>query len=391
MNRTIWVVARRELSTRVRTRAFAVGTAAIVLIIAAYSAFLLSFSGGGEERVVGFVGQAASVEEPLRTVTEEQGSPIRTRDVADRAQGEQAVRDGELDAVLTGAPDALTLIVEREPDPTMRAALDSIVRQLALDAELAKQGIEPAKVRSAVDNAQVGVRSVSAAEPDAGGRLSLAMAAGVLLYMFLVMGGQTVAQGVVEEKSTRVVELLLSTIRPFQLLTGKVLGIGLTLLLQFAIISAAGTAVSMFSGMMPAPPTAVLSTLSWALVWLVLGFFFYATILATAGSLVSRVEDLHSVIAPVMMLLIVPFIVGVVLLTGDPHSPWGAVLSQLPGFSPVLMPMRIALGVAAPWEMALSVVVSLLATFGALTLAARIYSYAVLHMGARVKVTDVFR
>ncbi|MGI8309848.1 ABC transporter permease [Saccharopolyspora hattusasensis] len=155
--------------------------------------------------------------------------------------------------------------------------------------------------------------------------------------------------------------MLLSTIKPTELLAGKVVGIGLTNLLQLLIIAGAGLLAAGVGGMLTLPSAALASTLAWALVWFVLGFFTYATVLAAASSLVSRHEELQNVISPVIMVLVVPFVIGVSMLPSSPDSTFTAVLSLVPGFSPTLMPMRIALGVAAPWEIAVATVLSIAA------------------------------
>ncbi|RCW43640.1 ABC-2 type transport system permease protein [Halopolyspora algeriensis] len=389
--RTVGLVAGRELDTHVRKRSFLIGTLVMVLIIAAYPALMFFIGRSMGTTTVGFTGQATAVLQPVETTAESMGDPIETRETPDPATGRQQVREGELDALVTGTPGALKLVVEQQPDEELRSALNAVVQQRALNAELSRAGLDPAEVNERVASARVAVTSLEAADPQQGQRLALAMAAAFLLYFMLIGSGQMVAQGVVEEKSSRVVEILLSTIRPSQLLAGKVVGIGLTSLLQFVIIGAVGMVVTTAAGLMTLPSTALAGTLVWALVWFLLGFFFYATIMAAGASLVSRQEELQSVMTPAIMLLIVPFVVGVSILPSNPESSLGATLSLIPGFSPVLMPMRIALGVAAPWEIATALALTVLATVGLLWLGGRIYSNAVLRTGARVKLSEALR
>ena len=384
---TVWLVARREIITRVRSRAYALGTLAAIIVMGGYAVLTLFL--GHSTATVGFTGQSTAVAEPLERVAHSLGSPVETRDVPDLPSGASELREGELDALLSGAPDALTVTVRRDLDPTLKTALDTVVQQQALDAQLAQAGLTPADVHATVNGAHVAVTSLEPGDPQHAQRLALAMGAGVLLYFFLIIAGQAVAQGVVEEKSSRVVELLLSTIRPAELLAGKVIGIGLTALLQFAVLSGIGLAAALASGT-TLPPVALAGTLMWAVLWFLLGFFFYATILAAAASLVSRQEELNNVVTPVIMALVVPFVIGLSLLPQNPENAVARVLSLLPGFGPVLMPMRIALNVAAPWEIALSLALTLAATAALLRLAGRIYSRAVLHTGARLKLTDAW-
>ncbi|MDR7301470.1 ABC transporter permease [Haloactinomyces albus] len=389
--RTVWLVARRELDTRVRTRSFVLGTLVMILLIAAYPALMFFIGQNASATTVGFTGRAAAVIQPTEITAESMGESVEGREITDVADGKQQVRAGELDALVTGTPGALKLIVEDRPDAGLRAVLDAVAGQQALNTELSRAGLDPAEVNAAVASAKVAVTSLEPADPQQGQRLALAMAAAFLLYFMLIGSSQMVAQGVVEEKSSRVVEILLSTIRPSQLLAGKVLGIGLTGLLQFLVIGVVGVVATTTTGLMTLPSTASAGTLVWALVWFLLGFFFYATIMAAGASLVSRQEDLQGVVMPIIMLLIVPFVVGISILPNDPESSLGTALSLVPGFSPVLMPMRIALGVAAPWEIAVSIVLSVLATAALLWLGGRIYSNAVLRTGARVKLSEALR
>ncbi|MFR9730923.1 ABC transporter permease [Saccharopolyspora sp. MS10] len=389
--RTVWTVARREVTTRIRTRSFLISTGAILAVLVGYAALVLFIGQQGRTAEVGFTGQANAIATPFESTATRLGTEVRTSQVPDQATGERLLADGELNALVTGAPDALNLVVRDTPPPRIRTALDEVVRQQALDAELAMAGLEPAEVHAVLAGAHVQVRSLEPADPQRGQRLGVAIGAGAVLYFFLISFGQAVAQGVVEEKTSRVVEILLSTIRPAQLLAGKVLGIGLAGLVQFALVGGIGMLAAVGTGALALPSSALLGTALWTLVWFLLGFALYATVLAAAASLVSRQEDLQGVVTPVIMALVVPFVVGVSLLPSDPESPVGAALSLVPGFSPVLMPMRTALGVAAPWEAALAVLLDLVALAVLIRVGGRVYAGAVLRSGARTSLRDALR
>ncbi|PKW14057.1 ABC transporter permease [Saccharopolyspora spinosa] len=386
----VWLVARREIRTRVRTRGFIIGTLSIIVIMGAYAGLMTFIGNQASTTKIGVTAEATAIGEPLKAAGPNFGKSFEISTVP-APVGEQQVRDGDLEALITGTPEEPRLVVKRTPDDAIQAALNAIVQQRTLDAELARFGLDPAAVRATAESAHVAVTSLETEDPHRVERLVLAIAAGVVLYMFMIIAGQMVAQGVVEEKASRVVELLLSTIKPTQLLAGKVVGIGLTNLLQLLIIAGAGLLAAGVGGMLTLPSAALASTLAWALVWFVLGFFTYATVLAAASSLVSRHEELQNVISPVIMVLVVPFVIGVSILPSSPDSTFAAVLSLVPGFSPTLMPMRIALGVAAPWEIAVATVLSIAAIAVLLRLGGRIYSNAVLRTGSRVKIRDALR
>jgi ABC-2 type transport system permease protein len=227
-------------------------------------------------------------------------------------------------------------------------------------------------------------------DPERGQRLGLAIVTSVLLFMSLIGYGTAVAQGVVEEKSSRVVELLLATIRPIHLLTGKVLGLGAVGLAQLVTLGAVGLAGATASGLLTAPSAAA-SALVAAVIWYLLGFFLYASVYAAAGSMVSRQEELQSLVTPIMFPLFLPFLFAVSVLPGDPRNTVGTVLSFVPFFAPTLMPARAALGVAPWWQVGIAIVLTLATIVGVVQVAARIYRNSVLRTGARVTWSEALR
>ncbi|NYH79176.1 ABC-2 type transport system permease protein [Actinopolyspora biskrensis] len=389
----VWLVARRELRTRVRTRSFVLGTLFMLLVVLAYPAlmfFIGSSNAPASGTDVGVTPQATSLTQPLGAGTPGDAE-WRIQRVDDRQRGENLVREGELDVLVTGTSTEPELVFESGDHADLRRSLANIAWQRSLDEAMAEAGADPGQVRGQADRVEVTTTNLDSSDPQQAQRLVIAFVAAFLLYMFLIMTGQMIAQGVVEEKSNRVVEMLLATISSTQLMAGKILGIGLTGLIQFAVIGVVGFGAVSATATLVLPLGAVAGLLGWILVWFLLGFLLYATLLAAASSLVSRQEDLQSVITPVIMTLVVPFVVGVSVLPADPNSTLGTVLSFVPGFSPVLMPMRLALGVAAPWEAPLAAVFSLVASAVVLWLGGRIYSNAILRTGARVKLREALR
>jgi ABC-2 type transport system permease protein len=246
-------------------------------------------------------------------------------------------------------------------------------------------------VNSAVAASGIHVRSLETAPQYQGQRVVLGMVAGILVYLSLVIFGQFVSQGVIEEKTSRVVELLLATVRPWQLMLGKVVGIGVAGLLQMIAVVGVGAAVGLATGALTMPSAVAAGTAVWAVVWFLVGFVMYALLFAAAGALVSRQEDAPGVTSPILALIIVPYVVGISVLPAQPDNGTATILSLVPLFSPTLMPVRIALGVAAGWQIALTLVLSLLLTAGLLVITGRIYGNSVMRSGARVRLGDALR
>jgi ABC-2 type transport system permease protein len=211
------------------------------------------------------------------------------------------------------------------------------------------------------------------------------LAAGlVALLIVLVFYGQAVAQGVTEEKSSRVVEILLTTLSPRRLLAGKVLGIGLLGLAQLALAAGAALIAGRLAGGAGLPAAAP-ETVALVLVWFVLGYVFYSVAFAAAGALVSRQEDLQTAMAPVNVALIGAFYLALIVANGNPNALVAQIAAFVPPFAPMVVPTRMVLGDMTVLGLALAVVIDVIATAALIAVAARIYERAILHVGAPVK------
>jgi ABC-2 type transport system permease protein len=227
------------------------------------------------------------------------------------------------------------------------------------------------------------VRTLEASDPERRANRAIAFPAVLLLYGQLIGYGYTVAVGVVEEKATRVVEVLLSTIRPVQLLAGKIIGIGLVGLVQLLIIGGVGLAVAVGIDAIDLPPGAF-ATLGMVLLWFLLGYAFYSVLFAVAGATVSRQEEVQNTATPMSLVLVASFLAAISALN-NPDGTIATVASYLPPTAPLVMPVRVAAGAASGWEIIVSVLLTVAAIAVLVPLSARLYSGAVLRTGARVK------
>ncbi|MCP2250554.1 ABC transporter permease [Lentzea aerocolonigenes] len=388
--RAVSLVAKREFVTKVRTRSFLVGTAVIIAVLAGYVVLQSVLFDDQQRSVVGLSGQATQLADPLREKAKSFGIEVETRDVTPSGNPEQLVRDGSLDALVTGAPPALKMIVKGSGDEVLTTVLNDVLRQQVLVAQLAEAGITPQQVAQNLANVSVAVTALEPVDPQRGQRLAVGLIVAALLYYSLLVYGTMVAQGVVEEKSSRVVEILLATVRPWQLLLGKVIGLGAVGLLQLLVISTVGLGLSSAFNVVDVSELGGAALLTGVL-WYLLGFFLYATVFASAASLVSRQEELQSVLTPISMTIIVAFVAGINLMIGSPSGTTVMVLSLLPPFAPILMPGRMAMGVATSWQVVLAVVFALAAIAAITWLGGKVYANAVLRTGARVKLREALR
>ncbi|WP_251150497.1 ABC transporter permease [Cellulosimicrobium sp. Marseille-Q4280] len=388
----IRLVAGREITTRLRSKSFVWLTVILVgaVVLGGFVLNAASSSGPTAERV-GVTSTTADLAGAITATGEALGTEVETVEVSDDAAGEQQVRDGDLDALVTGSADDLTVVVDSELSTGLTAVFTTLAQQSALADAVTALGGDPAQVAGDVATAEPTVRTIGEPSEFDPTRYVTGLVTGVLLFMAIMISGQLIAQGVVEEKTSRVVELLLSTVRPWQLMAGKVLGIGLVGLGQVALVVAAGVGTALGLGLVDTSTIDLGAAAAWALVWFVVGFVSYALLMAGLGALVSRQEDVGAVTTPVTFLMVVPYIVGVSVAPWAPDNPLVVWLSYVPLCSPLLMPVRIALGSAETWEVLLALGLSLALIPVLVWLAAKIYSNAVLRTGARVKLKDALR
>ncbi|ABD11963.1 ABC transporter permease [Frankia sp. CcI156] len=392
--RVIRLIARREIVTRTRSRAFRITTGLFVLGIGAM-VLLTSLTGGSSASRIAFTAvdfrQAATVEAAARSL----GENVEVRAVADRAVGERAVLDGDVDAFVrvVATPGAAgnavyRVVVKKELGDRLTSVLSLAARQVALERQVVGLGGDPAVVGRAVSAATVQVSALRPASERDGARLLLGLLSGGLIYLSLLIFGPAVAQGVIEEKSSRVVELLLATVRPWQLMAGKVIGIGAVALGQLTLIGVVGVSLGLTTGQLDIPAGIAIGSVALALLWYLLGFAVYALLFAAAGALVSRQEDAGGVTAPMILLIVVPYVLGISVLPGSPDSGLILALAMIPLFAPVLMPMVIGIGSVAGWQVVVAMALTL-ALIGALVwLAGRVYGNAVKRGGTRVSIRE---
>ena len=284
----------------------------------------------------------------------------------------------------------MQVVVQKDLDDSLEAALRAAAGQAALDTEITRLGGDPARVAAAVAGASVHVDALQPPQHFDPQPLAVGSVAGILTYLALIATGQGVAQGVVEEKSSRVVELLLATIRPWQLMAGKVFGIGLVGLLQVMVVGVAGALAGRLTGVLDLSFTTTFSAVGRLVVWFVLGFTLYSLVFAGLGALVSRQEDLAGATAPAMMFLIIGYVVGISVLPSAPDNTGVAVMSLVPAFSPTLMPMRLAMGSVPLWQTLVSLGLAVVCV-PLLVVAGRIYRNGVVRTGAKVSLRAALR
>jgi ABC-2 type transport system permease protein len=378
------LVAAREISARVRDKNFIISSAVILVLLLGTLGLQVALDSGSEPTRVGVIGKVAQFEPALQAQGKALGVDVEVVELDDEDAGRAAIEAEDVDGVLvtegSGGPE---LLVQQSADGSLQAVVQGAVAQLSVAEQLAAAGLTDLDVPEV---------SVTALDPDAdadGQRVVVAIIGIGLLYGLLILFGQFVAQGVVEEKASRVVELLLATMKPWQLLAGKILGLGLLGLAQIVVIVAVGVSGALAFDLVDIPGELIGTALS-VVGWFVLGYALYAAIFAVAASLVSRQEDLGTVIMPTTLVLVVAFIVGV-QASSNPDGALAVVTSYVPGLSPLVMPVRQAAGDVAVWEIGLSVLLMLIAIALIVRLGGRVYAGALLRTSGKTKLRDALK
>ncbi|MGY1984942.1 ABC transporter permease [Blastococcus sp. SYSU DS0669] len=376
------LVAARELSTRIRDKSFIISSIVILVAIVGAMAFQVVVSSGGDGTRVGVVGGAPAVTASLEAQGEALDVDVTVVELDDEAAARAAVDAEEVDGALLAGADP-ELLVRESAGGALQAVVQGAVGQLAVAEQLAEAGL------TGLDVPEVEVTPLESGAAADGQRVVTAIIGVVLLYSLLILFGQFIAQGVVEEKASRVVELLLATMRPWQLLAGKILGLGVLALGQMVLIGVVGV-VGVLAFDVVEVPGELIGTVLTVIAWFLLGYAFYAAVFAVAASLVSRQEDLATVLMPTSMVLIVAFFVGI-QAASDPSGGLARVTSYVPGLSPLVMPVRQAAGDVAAWEVGLAVALMLAAIALIVRLGGRVYAGALLRTSGKIKVREALR
>ena len=216
----------------------------------------------------------------------------------------------------------------------------------------------------------------------------------MILYITIIMYGSSILRGVIEEKNSRIIEVLLSSTNSFQLMMGKLFGVGVVGLVQYLIWAGMGIA-SFFIASSSIPDIAELInispvTLVYFVLFFVIGFFTFSTLYMAVGAMSSDMQDAQSLSTPVTLLIVLPFIISFMVIK-DPTTHVSQILSFVPFFTPLIMFLRISLVMPPLWEIVTSLVVNIITIIALVWISARIYRVGILMYGKRPTVPEIIR
>jgi ABC-2 type transport system permease protein len=425
----VLVIIKREYMVRVRTKAFLIGTIISPLLMLALVILpgLLAATGGGNRNV---------------TVLDQSGDPklfdaLKSRvegrsigaDEANDSRGPSGTRYILSQKIVPPGQDAEEVIKadysqggEKDSDraylilppntlsdgkPEYRAkntsdfsirGLEGTLSAAITERKLAQAGLDEAKIRSYTKPVDLKTNKLGAtgeAQEDGGNSVIVGFVMLFFIYMSVLFYGLFVMRGVIEEKQSRIVEVVISSVKPMQMMMGKLIGIGLVGLTQISIWALSAAALSMFGASIFSArgvtfPHIPLSLLVCFVLYFVLGYFLYATLYAMVGSTVSSEEDAQQAQIPVTLLIVVPMMIfGMVM--ANPNSTSSIVLSMVPFFAPTLMMMRIAIINPPVWQIVLSMAIMVITILGCVWVAAKIYRVGILMYGKRPSIAELGR
>jgi ABC-2 type transport system permease protein len=385
--RQTWLVAAREIRERGRSRAFLASLLLMLLAVAAAITLPALLDPVPGTKDVGLTGASPP---QLVAAVQAQGdavdTAIRIHHYDTLAAGEDAVRDGEIDVLVV---DARHLAWRKRADEQLKAVVTGAIQVVAVRDRAEAAGVDPDELLAIVEPVPVTNVELGQVEGRSPDDETAAFLMTMVLFFSISTYGAMVLSGVVEEKSSRTVEVLLARMPARNLLAGKIAGIGVLGLGQIAATAVVALVAASLADSFDVPAVRG-SVIAWAVVWFVLGYALFATVFGTLGSLASRTEDASSVTGPVSIILVLAFMVSFAAI-GSADTTWAQLVAWFPITAPLAMPNRIAMGAATWWDPVFAALLTVATIAGLVVLGGRVYTRAILHTGATLSLGEAWR
>ena len=390
--RSVWLVAKREIIERGRSRGFLFSVLFTTALVVGSIVVPPLLFGNDDPTPVGLVEPVpGGLDTALLATAAQVDAELELRSYPDVAAADAALAAEEVDAVVLVPADLSSsgeVRFAEDADDGLVSLISLSVSAVRAQAVLTEAGVDPADL--AAVQVPPTVVELEPSTDDQAGQFLLANIGAVLILVGIFSFGFTVLTGVVEEKQSRVVEVVLSTVRPKDLLMGKVLGIGILGIVQLAIFGLAAVAAASFTGGIPLPSTTPGAVLMLA-VWFILGYALYATALGFLGALASRMEEASNASTPVTVVAMVSYFAALFGVTNDPNGVVATVATYLPPSAPFVVPLRVAFDAIGPIEIGLAMLSTIIGIYVLFSIGARVYAGAVLQTAGRMKLRDAWR
>ncbi len=390
--RSVWLVAKREIIERGRSRGFVLSVAfTTVLVVGSFVVPALLFGDDDATKIGVVQPEPPGLTLAITTTAGQLDRDVEIVPLADEAAADAALADESVEGVAIVPADLSApgeVRFDKEPDQFVTQLVTASVVALRTQAVLTEAGVAPAALLAAQQAPTVDSLDPQTDADDA--KFLFANIGAVLILVGIFSFGFTVLTGVVEEKQSRVVEVVLSTVRPRDLLMGKVLGIGVLGLVQLGVFVAAALAAAVLTDRFTLPATS-LSAILLLTVWFVLGYALYSTALGFLGALASRMEEASNASTPVTMIAMISYFVAIFAVINDPSGPVAQIATYLPPSAPFVVPLRAAFDAIGPIEIMISIAITVAGIWILFNVGARVYAGAVLQTAGRMKIRDAWR
>ena len=389
--RSIWLVARREILERGRSRGYILSVLFTTAIVVASLVVPAILRGNDQTTTIGVVQPApAGLDVAIESVAKRSDQTVEISTFESAAVADAALADGTVDVVVDMPADLSgpgEVHFNKGTDQAIAQLLSAATIGLRVQAVLAPSDVNQADL---VDAQQPpAISSIDARDEADQAQFVVANIGAIAILVGIFSFGFAVLTGVVEEKQSRVVEVVLSTVRSRDLLMGKVLGIGLLGIVQLAVFMGAALVATSMTSQLSLPQTTP-GALALLVTWFILGYTLYATALGSLGALASRPEEASNASTPVSMIAMASYFVAIFSVLDDPSGVVATIATFIPASAPFVVPLRAAFGAIPPWQIGLSIVITLLGIWVLFSVGARIYSGAVLQIGGRIKLRDAW-
>lgn len=384
-------VAWREIVTRSRTKSFRAITGILVLVAIIVPVALALWPDGDDDLrtvTVGLVDVEQATQQVILAFAEG-NLDIEFQEYSGSSNEvvSEAVAEGDIDVAVEPGP---TIVWNKDVDFEIAVVLNNAFQQEDVLARGRGLGLDEQDVAGLFTPLVVEERFVEGTDETDDVASVVALIGLMAAFLLPQAFGQLTLLSVVEEKSTRVVEVLLSHLRPRTLLLGKVIGLGVLAVIQLVVVVGGGIAALLLTSTFEIPasvwrfiPILVISVLG--------GLAIYNTLFALLGSLISRQEDAAQVMMPTLVPLMAGYIVGQSAIFGDADTGIAKVLTLFPLTAPMMLPIRVARDAIEWWEVTLSLGLLVLAVLLLIRVAGRVYEFTLLHTGARVGWRELIR
>lgn len=383
-DKTWQIVAGREVSTRIRDKGFLGGTAFMLALMVVIFVIVQVVGGRASTYDVAVIDQAGTnaTKAADKIVGADSEDSVTVKEVSTADDAEAAVSDGDVDAALLPAGDGYELVAEDEADEDLANALTAGVSQTVVEANAQEQNVDLDALRAGT------TLDERALDPDAdtsGARSGVAFAFALIFYVTALSFGMMISQSVVQEKESRVVEILAAAVPIRALLWGKIAGNTILGLAQVVLVVAVGLA-----GLLATGRTELLSGVgpaaAWYVLFFVLGFVTLASLWSVAGSIASRQQDLQNTTLPGQVILFGPYLAAV--LAGDQIK---EIMSFVPIVSSMLMPGRMVEEDVPLWQVGVAIALTVVAAIVFVRIGTRLYERTLLRTGSSIGYREAFK